>query len=156
MDYGLISAELINKNTIIAFYYGESHDINEVKFQLQVNDETLPLKIARFTRSDKLFRLELLPPREVLLGDVNTLKCNDGESKPLDYRSYVLTPEFDELYTDKDGTFGASYSKEETSFSLWSPLSDKVFLKLEKNENNFVLLPMKRKEKGVYNLAVHK
>ena len=154
MDYGLISAELINKNTIIAFYYGESHDINEVKFQLQVNDETLPLKIARFTRSDKLFRLELLPPREVLLGDVNTLKCNDGESKPLDYRSYVLTPEFDELYTDKDGTFGASYSKEETSFSLWSPLSDKVFLKLEKNENNFVLLPMKRKEKGVYKLTV--
>lgn len=154
MDYGLISAELLNKNTIIAFYYGESSDINDVKFQLQVNNEILPLKVSRFSRSDKLFRLELIPPQEILLGNVNTLKCNDGESKPLDYRSYVLTPEFDELYTDKDATLGASYSKEETSFSLWSPLSDKVFLKLEKNENSFVLLPMKRKEKGVYKLTV--
>ena len=154
MEYGLISAELLNKNTIVVFYYGESHDINDVKFQLQVNEETLPLKISRFSRSDKLFRLELIPPCDIVLGNVNTLKCNDGESKPLDYRSYVITPEFDELYTDKDATFGAQYTKEETSFSLWSPLSDRVFLKLEKNENNFVLLPMKRKDKGVYKLTV--
>ena len=154
MDYGLISAELLNKNTVVAFYYGESQDINDVNFQLQVNENTYPLKVMRFTRSDKLFRLELNPPCEILLGNVNTLKCNDGESKPLDYRSYVLTPEFDELYTDLETKFGAQYSKEETSFALWSPLSDKVFLKLEKNENNFVLLPMKRKDKGVYKLTV--
>ena len=69
MDYGLISAELLNKDTIIAFYYGETSDINDVKFQLQINDVTHPLKIAKFTRSDKLFRLELIPPCEIVLGN---------------------------------------------------------------------------------------
>ena len=154
MDYGLISAELLNKDTIIAYYYGETSDINDVKFQIQINDNTQPLRISRFTRSDKLFRLELIPPCEILLGNLNILKCNDGETKPLDYRSYVTTPEFDEMYTDKETVFGAQYTKEETSFALWSPVSDKVFLKLEKNENNFVLLPMKRKDKGVYKITV--
>ena len=154
MDYGLISAELLNKNTIVAFYYGESSDINDVAFQLQVNENSFPLKIARQSRSDKLFRLELVSPQDIVLGNINTLKCNDGESKPLDYRSYVTSQEFEELYTDLDTKFGADYSKEETSFALWSPVSDKVFLKLEKNENNFVLLPMKRKSKGVYKITV--
>ena len=56
---------------------------------------------------------------------------------------------FEELYS-YEGRLGIKYSKTETSFKLWSPLSQKVSLKLEKNENNFVLIPMKRGDKGVF------
>ena len=154
MDYGLIGADLINKRLISVLYYGESSDINDVKFQLEVNGKTSKLEIARFNRSDKLFRLELNSEVEILLGNLNVVKTNDGESRPLDYQLYVTSDEFKELYTDLESEFGAFYSKEETTFVLWSPISEKVFLKLEKTENNFVLLPVKRKDKGVYKITV--
>ena len=154
MDYGLIGADLVNKRLISVLYYGESSDINDVKFQLEVNGKTSKLEIARFNRSDKLFRLELNSEVEILLGNLNVVKTNDGESRPLDYQLYVTSDEFKELYTDLETEFGAFYSKEETTFVLWSPISEKVFLKLEKTENNFVLLPVKRKDKGVYKITV--
>ena len=154
MDYGLIGADLINKRLVSVMYYGESSDINDVKFQLEVNGKTFKLEIARFNRSDKLFRIELNSETEILLGNLNVVKTNDGESRPLDYQLYVTSNEFKELYTDTNTEFGAFYSKEETFFVLWSPISEKVFLKLEKSENNFVLLPMKRKDKGVYKISV--
>ncbi len=154
MDYGLINAELLNKNLIAVLYYGDSNDINDISFKIEVNGVSYPLKIQRSSRSDKLFRLELIPPKEILLGDLNIVKCNDGEQKILDYRTYVTTSEFDELYTPIDESFGAFYSKEETTFVLWSPLSEKAFLKLEKGENQFVLIPLKKKSKGVFKITV--
>ena len=154
MDYGLIGADLLNKRLVSVMYYGESSDINDVKFQLEVNGKTSRLEVARFNRSDKLFRLELHSEVEILLGNLNIIKTNDGESRPLDYQLYVTSEEFKELYTDTNTDFGAFYSKEETSFVFWSPISEKVFLKLEKTDNNFVLLPMKRKDKGVYKITV--
>ena len=154
MDYGLIGAELITRRLVSVLYYGESSDINDVKFQLEVNGKTSKLEIARFNRSDKLFRLELSSEVEILLGNLNVIKTTDGESRPLSYETYVTTDEFAELYTDTGVDFGTFYTKEETTFVLWSPLSEKVLLKLEKTENNFVLLPLKRKDKGVYKITV--
>ncbi len=154
MDYGLIGADLINKRLVSVLYYGESSDINDVKFQLEVNGKTSKLEIARFNRSDKLFRLELNSEEDIVLGNLNYIKTNDGERRPLDYSIYVTSEEFKELYTDVNASFGAFYSKEETKFVLWSPLSEKVCLKLEKTDNNFVLLPLKRKDKGVYQITV--
>ncbi len=154
MDYGLISADLISKNHIAVLYYGDSNDINNVTFQLEVNGKLSNLRIARFNRSDKLFHLELIPSEDIELGNLNVVKCSDGDRRPLDYKFYVTTAEFDEMYTAKEVEFGAKYSKEETTFTLWSPLSEAVSLKLEKSENNFILLPMKRKDKGVYKLTV--
>lgn len=154
MDYGLINAELINKNHLAVLYYGESNDINDVTFKIEINGNQYPLKLARFSRSDKLFRIELTSEIDVLLGNVNIIKTNSGEEIGLDYRSYVTSKEFDELYCPLQEEFGAFYSKEETTFKLWSPISDKAFLKIEKNDSNFILLPMKRKDKGVYKLIV--
>ena len=154
MDYGLIGAELINKRLVSVLYYGESSDINDVKFQLEINGKTSKLEIARFNRSDKLFRLELSSDIDIILGNLNVIKTNDGESRPLGYENYVTSDEFKELYTDVNASFGAFYSKEETTFVLWSPLSEKVLLKLEKTENNFVLIPLKKKDKGVYKVTV--
>ena len=154
MDYGLIGADLINKRLISVLYYGESSDINDVNFSLEINGNKTKLELARFNRSDKLFRIELNTEVDVTLGNLNVVKTSDGESRPLDYSSYVTSDEFKELYTAADVEFGSFYNKEETTFVLWSPLSEKVFLKLEKSENNFVLLPMKRKDKGVYKISV--
>ena len=154
MDYGVINAELISKNTIAVLYYGESSDINDVSFSIEMDGVNSPLKISRFSRSDKLFRIELYSDKDIILGSLNIVKCNDGESKGLDYRTYVTSREFDELYTPFDKEFGAKYSKDETTFTLWSPMSEKVYLKLEKSENNFVLLPMAKGKKGVFKLSV--
>ena len=94
MDYGLIGAELINKRLVSVLYYGESSDINDVKFQLEVNGKTSRLEIARFNRSDTLFRLELASEVDILLGNLNVIKTNDGESRPLSYDTYVTSEEF--------------------------------------------------------------
>ena len=94
MDYGLIGADLLNKRLVSVMYYGESSDINNVKFQLEVNGKTSKLDIARFNRSDKLFRLELVSDVDIVLGNLNVIKTNDGESRPLDYQLYVTSDEF--------------------------------------------------------------
>ena len=154
MDFGLINAELISKNNVAVMYYGESSDINDVSFSIEMDGVVSPLKIARFSRSDKLFRIELTSEKDIILGNLNIVKCNDGESRGLDYRTYVTSREFDELYTPFDKEFGAKYTKEETTFTLWSPMSEKVYLKLEKNENNFILLPMAKGKKGVFKVTV--
>ena len=154
MDYGLIGADLINKRLVSVMYYGESNDINDVKFKLDVNGVTSKLEVVRFNRSDKLFRLELSSEVDICLGNLNVVKTNDGEAHPLSYDLYVTSQEFKELYTAPNTDFGAFYTKEETTFVLWSPVSEKVFLKMEKSENNFVLVPMKRKDKGVYKVTV--
>ena len=154
MDYGLINAELVNKNSLAILYYGESNDINDVNFKIEINGVAHPLKMGRFSRSDKLFRIELYSDVDIILGNLNVVKTNTGEELGVDYRTYVTSKEFDELYCPLNEDFGAFYSKEETTFVFWSPISEKAFLKLEKNDNNFVLLPMRKKGRGVYKLTV--
>ncbi len=151
MENQLISAFLVSSNKIEINYVSEQ--IDDVVFRLFCDDIEIKLKKEKITSTNQIHVIFYEVDHPLELGHIYKIKTSEEEDALLRTDRYVSSEEFDELYS-YDGELGIKYSKEETSFKLWSPLSEKVFLKLEKGENNFVLLPMKRKEKGVFYINV--
>ncbi len=158
MQLGFIKAELISIRKIIATYIFESEDETyrkSVNFTLCNKDKRYQLEFASVRSSHQIYTFELNSPIDLVLGEEWLVKTDEDEILPLNYDRYVTSDEFSKLYTYNGNDLGANYSKSQTSFNFWSPLSEKVFLKLEKHDNNFLLLPMKRKENGVYRAVVN-
>lgn len=147
MENQLISVFLLDSHHIEVNYVSENP--NELKFFLTGDDVSYPLKKDSETSNNNVYKLVLSSENAIELGKLYHFKTNDDDESLLRTDRYVASKEFEELYS-YEGRLGIKYSKTETSFKLWSPLSQKVSLKLEKNENNFVLIPMKRGDKGVF------
>jgi pullulanase len=71
----------------------------------------------------------------------------------LDFRRLSLTDEFDNLYYYDKDDLGCTYTKDQTTFKVWSPLSTGVILKTVQQGED-VLYPMKRGKKGVYEITL--
>ncbi len=151
MENQLTSAILLENNIIEVTYL--SDDINSVNFSLFCDEINVPLREVSVTNTNQIYRIQLTADKPIELGHVYKLKTSEDEETYLRLDKYVATKEFDDLYATKE-ELGIKYSKDETIFKLWSPLSERVNLKLEKSDNNFVLLPMKRKEHGVFIVSV--
>ncbi len=151
MENQLISAAILDNNQVEVNYV--SDDIRSVTYTFSRDGEVFRLKKVSETSVNQVYRVVFTNDTPLELGHVYKLRTNDEEEVFLRTDKYVATKEFDDLYS-YEGRLGIKYFKEETSFKLWSPLSEKVFLKLEKGENNFVLVPMKREDRGVYKVKV--
>ena len=151
MENQFISAFLIENNHIEISYV--SDDIDLIKFSLIKDNETIPLTLEKSTNVNQVYKLDFVASSPVELGHVYKIKTSEEEEALLRLDRYVGLKEFDEKYY-YDGELGINYSKESTTFKLWSPLSEKVMLKLEKGENNFIVYPMKRGDKGVFSVEI--
>ncbi len=151
MENQLISAFLLENNQVEVNYV--SDDIRSVSYTFSRDGEVFRLKKISETGTNSIYKVVFQNDTPLELGHIYKLKTNDEEETILRLDRYVASKEFDDLYA-YEGRLGIKYSKEETSFKLWSPISEKVYLKLEKSDNNFVLVPMKRQEKGVYKVSV--
>lgn len=152
MENQLVSAELISKKSIGISYISEN--IKDVHFVLLKDDEECPLIIDSTKElTNHVYKIECHPLFDLLLGHTYRIKTSEEEETVVKLDRYVSKDEFDELY-GYDGPLGIEYKKEETSFSFWSPISERVYLKIEKKENKFILFPMKRNEQGVYKITV--
>ena len=158
MQLGFINVELVSLRKLVATYIFESEDETfrrTVNFTLLNKDKRYQLEFASVRSSHQIYTFELNSPVDLVLGEEWLVKTDEDEILPLNYDRYVTGEEFSKLYTYNGNDLGAIYSKGHTAFNFWSPLSEKVFLKLEKSENNFLLLPMKRKENGVFRAVVN-
>ncbi len=61
--------------------------------------------------------------------------------------------EFDQLFSYDGDDLGNTYTKEETSFALWAPISPSVQLLIE-SDSGFISYDMTRTDKGVYRLTL--
>ena len=156
-------------------------------------DFTNAKTVAVTAGAGKLYKVELLDGKEVVasadLDGVKSTKLNLENEVKID-RQYVLKatfentysieqtvtpsglyadPSFDEAYY-YDGELGAIYSKEETTFKVWSPAANKINLKLYStgtpkayededhlgSDTPTETIPMEQGEKGVYSATVKK
>lgn len=77
-------------------------------------------------------------------------------SIPLDVSDAIYFDNFDDdFYYDGDD-LGACYHKTYTDFALWAPLASSVYLSIIDKDENRVNYEMKRTEKGVYRVTIHK
>ena len=153
MRKNLLHAFLVNKREVSIYFLANYTSPDEVEFFLLKDDEKLILhkEIIRDTRG-----LEIIAHSDVdiELGHNYRILSSEGEEVVLDYDEYVSTQEFEELYSYDGDDLGCNYSKDKCIFNLWSPLSEQVYLKLEKSDNSFLLYKMKRKEHGLFTIEV--
>ncbi len=151
MENQLVSALLLENNRVEVSYI--SDDIDSISFTLTRDGKPYSLTREKKQNVNQVYTLTLVSGVEIDLGHSYKVKTSEEEETYLRIDKYVSTKEFDEKYA-YDGELGIKYSKAETEFKLWSPLSENVFLKLEKGESTFVLIPMKRGDRGVYFVSV--
>ena len=82
--------------------------------------------------------------------------CDDkNEFFPLNISIIALTNNFEEKFRF-DGEMGAIYTKDKTTFRVFSPLASEAFVKIINKENKSFLYPMNRLEdSGVYEAVIN-
>ena len=153
MQKKFLQAYLMNTHEIGVVYISEDNDIDSVDFFLQTNGKRTPLR-KQIHRRGSFMEARLISESPIELGKDYRVSSSDEEFVDLDYDSYVMCHEFEELYAYNGEDLGATYSKNKTEFKLWSPLASKVSLKLEKGENSFSTIEMKRNDHGVFSVEV--
>lgn len=146
----------LNFNTIDVLCYYE----NAISYTLYKNSKVI--SSVTFEKSQHEFQIQL--DADVLLSDMYTVKVK-SESGLEDTKNVSITKLYDSdkfsLLYNYDGELGAIYSKEETTFRVWSPLSSKIELRIynsgtpksvssELGDDTFESYPMSLKEKGVF------
>lgn len=155
MKKKLLTACLVSSKEIEAMFLPTySSMLDDVMFYLCHDDVKIPLRKEVHFRQNVL-DISLFSDEEIVLGYDYHVTSNEEESVYLELDDYVQTEEFDHLYAYDGDDLGALYTKKATTFKLWSPLADKVSLKIEKNDNSFMMYEMKRGEKGVYSIIVN-
>lgn len=154
MRKNLLRAALINAHEISVVYLPNYANIEDIDFFLVANNRKILLKKEVNSRQ-AIPEIKLKSDKAIELGFEYYVETSDEESIVLDLEEYVLTEEFDELYSYDGNDLGNQYSKEETTFKVWSPLASAVALKIEIKHDKFTFYDMKRGDKGVFSLTLN-
>ncbi len=87
------------------------------------------------------------------LGSVYKIIDAYGLSCFLDFTKLSMAEEFDELYYYDGDDLGCTYTKEQSVFKVWAPLSTGIILKTIQHGED-ILYPMKRRKSGVYEITL--
>lgn len=96
---------------------------------------------------------DCIVPAELQFGKEYTIVDNHGFQAPLQIRFITRTEQFEEMFAYDGDDLGCTYTPKMTSFALWAPTATKVLLSIQQ-ENEDLIVPMKRSGKGVYRAAV--
>ncbi|MBP5574903.1 MAG: type I pullulanase [Bacilli bacterium] len=110
-------------------------------------------KITRLNSVNHLYFFDINLSEDYELGASYRLLLDTFPFVSIDVSDAVDFPDFDDRYGYDGDDLGSIYSKKQTSFTVWAPLAESMFLKLINLSNQEMLLPMKR-DNGVYRLTV--
>ena len=110
--------------------------------------------ISRLNSINRLYLFDVSLDEDYELGTSYRLLVDTFPFTNIDISEAVDFPDFDERFYYEGDDLGPIYQKEKTSFKVWAPLAESLFLKLIDRNNNVNILPMQREDKGVYHLEV--
>ena len=152
---GFIKANLISMNHIDVMVFSNAQFDNALAFQLFIDGKRVysPTIIRRTTNKDiYLFRLELKEPFD--FSKRYHVSLYNFPMQIVDVSNAIDFKEFDNMFKYDGDDLGANYSKEETTFVVWAPLSPSVQLKIENNNHEFDVYQMIREEKGIHRITL--
>ena len=152
---GFIKANLVSMNHIDVMVFSNAQFDNTLAFYLFIDGRRVysPTIVRRTTNKDiYLFRLELKEPYD--FSKRYHVALYNFPLQIVDVSNAIDFKEFDNMFTYNGDDLGANYSKEETTFVVWAPLSPFVQLKIENENHQFDLYPMIREEYGIYRLTL--
>lgn len=152
---GFIKANLVSLNYVDVIVFSNALFDNSLSFQLFIDKKRAysPTIVRRTTNKDLyLFRLELKEPFD--FSKKYYVSLYNFPLQLVDVSNAVDFKEFDSMFYYGGDDLGANYSKDETTFVVWAPLSPFVQLKIENENHEFDIYDMKREEKGVHRLTL--
>ena len=151
-----INAKLINYKKINVFIMSML-PFKDLKFYLKKDDfSILNLKIIKHSSTNNISLFELEMEEEFEFGKHYELFFENYANVSIDVSDIPLLKDFDERFSYSGEDLGAIYKENETKFSLWAPISESVFLKIENENDCFDIIPMRRDDNGVYRLKLNK
>lgn len=92
---------------------------------------------------------------QLILGDTYRIADDHNLVCPLQYGYVVRTSEFDEDFYYAGEDLGTTYSKQATTFKVWSPIASQVKIDLLQNDTT-VTYDLTRGKKGVWSITIKK
>ena len=154
MKHTYLQANLVSPTRINVLLFTSINLPNSPTFFLEKDDEKrVKLSIHRHisNNSISIYELDMKEPFEY--GHVYVLLLEGFVRFNLEVSEATKFPDFDEQFYYDGDDLGAIYSKEETSFNVWAPLSSKVILKIEEKDG-FKTYRLRRTDKGVYRITL--
>jgi len=141
--YGEITVELSN-----LFYEGKT----DVLFVEHRNNKT-KLDIKEVKVGDEYTTYFCKSNIEIIFGDEYTVIEEHNFQTLVEFRRIIKQPAFDKEFYYEGYDLGNQYSKDSTTFKVWTPMASKVFLRFEIGGLEQVK-PMNRGCKGVWDITI--
>jgi len=123
------------------------------RFEVSCSEETLPLEIKRKETIEGGYKYTLTYEGFIFLNRIYTVKDDLGHECELKSGEIVRTEMFDTLYAYDGDDLGVTYSKEETTFKIWTPIAKEVKLVAKRN-GSFEKIPLEYENQGVWSLTL--
>lgn len=152
---GFIKANLISLNYVDVMVFTTAQFDKNLAFQLFIDGKRVysPVIVRKTTNKDLyLFRLELKEPFD--FSKRYSLSLYNFPLQIIDTSNAIDFKEFDQMFSYDGDDLGVTYSKEQSTFAVWAPLSPSVQLKISNDKGGFDIYDMTRGDKGVYRIAL--
>ncbi len=151
-----IEAKLTGYRRINVMIYSQAKDTDTHSFYLiKDNAVSRELQIDKRVTSGGVIIYNLELGEDFEFGHHYELNLPSFSPVPIDVSEAPEFPDFDERYAYDGDDLGAIYSRGETSFNVWAPISLAVQLKLfNEKDNGYSLYDMNRTDRGVYRVKV--
>ena len=124
---------------------------SQFKFELYVDSQIQEnLKLVKRSSMNSLYIFELEMSKPFEYGRRYDVSLTNFGIESVDISVATSFPDFDKKFFYNGDDLGAIYSKEETKFALWSPISDRVVVNIENENQKFDMYIMTRDSKGVF------
>ena len=149
-----LKAKLLSWRKINVVLFTDIPRPNSATITIFKNDKVYKVdKISKFHSVNQVYFFDVLLNEDYELGASYRLLLESFPMTNIDISDVVDFPDFDERYAYNGEDLGSIYTKKETSFTVWAPLAESLYLKLIGLNGEEKTLPMVR-DKSVYRLTV--
>ena len=149
-----IKAKLVSWRRINVIVFTDIPRPNAVYYTLYKNDVVYKKdKVSRLNSVNQLYFFDITLNEDYELGASYRLLLDSFPYCSIDVSEAVDFNDFDKRFVYDGDDLGSIYSKKKTSFAVWAPLAEFVYLKLIDLSNNEKLIKMER-DNGVYRVSI--
>lgn len=149
-----LKAKLLSWRKINVVIFTDIPRPNSTTVTIFKNDKVYKVeKISKFHSVNQLYFFDVNLNEDYELGASYRLLLDSFPMTNIDISEVVDFPDFDDRYAYNGDDLGSIYSKKETTFTVWAPLAESLYLKLIDLEGKESILPMNR-EGSVYRLTI--
>ena len=149
-----LKAKLLSWRKINVVIFTDIPRPNSATVTIFKNDKIYKVeKISKFHSVNQIYFFDVNLNEDYELGASYRLLLDSFPMTNIDISEVVDFPDFDDRYAYNGDDLGSIYSKKETTFTVWAPLAESLYLKLIDLEGKESILSMNR-EGSVYRLTV--